>query len=125
MSRHAFTGGQRAALLSIVAFVASACGEGTYGTDLLPVVSITLSATTAGVDVGKSIQLSVVLRDRNGTVLSRAITWSSSNSGIASVNGSGLVMGVSVGGPVAITANSEGRSASAQVTVSAAMTSVR
>ncbi|PYO44463.1 MAG: hypothetical protein DMD33_02880, partial [Gemmatimonadetes bacterium] len=47
----------------------------------------------------------------------RTITWQSSNSAIASVNGSGLVTGVATGGPVTITATSEGQSGTSAVTV--------
>src|SRR5207244_10938058 len=59
-------------------------------------------------------------KDANGNPLAgRAITWSSSNSAIASVNGSGLVTGVATGGPVTITATSEGQSGTSAVTVTA------
>src|SRR5207244_3536219 len=47
-------------------------------------------------------------------------SWSSSNNAIASVNGSGLVTGVAAGGPVTITATSEGQSGTASITVAGA-----
>ena len=50
----------------------------------------------------------------------RAVTWSSSNVALATVSPIGLVTGVSVGGPVTITATSEGKSGAAQVSVTPA-----
>ncbi len=47
------------------------------------------------------------------------VTWQSSNNTIAGVNGSGLVSGVAAGGPVTITATSEGKSGSSSITVTA------
>jgi hypothetical protein len=51
----------------------------------------------------------------------RVVTWSSSNANIATVSTSGVVTGVAVGGPVTITANSEGQNGSASVAVIAAV----
>jgi hypothetical protein len=70
--------------------------------------------------VGTAVQLSATTRDAQGSTLSgRAITWRSSAEAVATVNATGLVTGVSAGGPVTITATSEGQSGSAQVTVTA------
>jgi uncharacterized protein YjdB len=60
-----------------------------------------------------------VTRDAGGNVLTgRAIGWTSTNTGIASVNSSGLVSGVSAGSANVI-ASSEGRTATTTVTVTA------
>ncbi|HEX6943634.1 MAG TPA: Ig-like domain-containing protein [Gemmatimonadaceae bacterium] len=64
------------------------------------------------------MKLSATTRDASGAVLTgRVVTWSSSNSAVATVSGSGEVMGVTVGGPVTITATSEGQSGSVAVSV--------
>src|SRR5438034_2948663 len=84
----------------------------------VPVASVTVTPGTASVTVGQTVQLTATLRDANGNPLTgRVITWQSSNSAIASVNGSGLVSGVAAGGPVTMTATSEGQSGTASVTV--------
>ena len=58
------------------------------------------------------------VRDARGAPLDgRAITWSSSNPALATVTQQGIVSGVAVGGPVSIVAASEGKQASANVTV--------
>jgi acetyl esterase/lipase len=89
------------------------------------VASVVVSPSGASVGVGASEQLIAVLKDASGQVLSgRAITWTSGTPSIVSVNGVGLVTGVAVGGPVTITASSEGRSGSAQVTVTSQVASV-
>src|SRR5213083_1386954 len=85
----------------------------------VPVASVTVTPGTASLTVGQTVQLTATLRDANGNPLTgRVITWQSSNSAIASVNGSGLVSGVAAGGPVTMTATSEGQSGTASITVS-------
>ena len=84
-----------------------------------PVATVTLSPASATVAVGASQQFTATLRDGSGNVLTgRAITWTSSNSGVATVSGSGLV-GASSAGSTVITATSEGQSGTATVTVTA------
>ena len=84
-----------------------------------PVASVAVSPASASVPAGQAVQLSAVTKDSAGTVLTgRALTWASSNGGIASVNGSGLVTGVAVGAAT-ITATSEGKSGTAAITVTA------
>ena len=86
-----------------------------------PVASITIEPATLTVTVGQTQQLTATLRDAKGTVLTgRTITWSSNRTEDATVGAStGLVRGVSVGSAT-ITATSEGKSATAAVTVEAA-----
>src|SRR2546422_743640 len=84
-----------------------------------PVASVTVTPATASVAVGQTVQLTATLRDANGNVLSgRTVLWTSDNVGVATVDGTGLVSGVSAG-PAVITATSEGKSGSASVTVTA------
>jgi uncharacterized protein YjdB len=69
--------------------------------------------------VGASAQLSAVTRDANNNVLTgRVISWTSGNTGIATVSVSGLVTAVAAGS-VSITASSEGQTGSAAFTVNA------
>jgi uncharacterized protein YjdB len=64
------------------------------------------------------VQLSAIAEDSTGAPLAdRPLTWATSDSTIATVGSTGLVTGVAAGGPVTITATSEGRSGSANVTV--------
>jgi uncharacterized protein YjdB len=85
-----------------------------------PVATVALAPATASIQVGQGAQLVATLRDAAGNLLTgRTITWSSATPSVASVSASGLVSGVAVGGPVTITATSEGRSGTAAVTVSA------
>ena len=104
----------------------TAASEGKSGTSAItvtpvPVASVTVTPATASVPAGGTVQLTATPKDANGNPLSgRTITWQSSNSAVASVNGSGLVTGVATGGPVTITATSEGQSGTSAVTVTAA-----
>ena len=90
----------------------------------VPVASVSVSPAGATIQVGATTQLSAVTRDASNNVLSgRAISWSSSNTGISTVSASGLVTAVAAG-PATITATSEGRIGSATVTVTAVLASV-
>ena len=105
----------------------TATSEGKSGTSVItvtlaPVATVTVSPASGSVNVGSTIQLSVVTKDSAGNVLTgRVITWSSSATGTATVSASGLVLGVAAG-TVTITATSEGKSASATITVTTATT---
>ncbi len=101
----------------------TATSEGQSGTASVtvtpvPVASVTVTPASGSVAVGSTLQLTATPRDANGNPLTgRTITWQSSNATVASVNGSGLVSGVAAGGPVTITATSEGQSGMSAVTV--------
>lgn len=85
-----------------------------------PVATVAVSPNPTSVQAGQTVQLAATLRDAAGNVLSgRTITWATSNAGLATVSSSGLVTGVAAGGPVTITATSEGRSGTSAVTVTA------
>ncbi|HYL54097.1 MAG TPA: Ig-like domain-containing protein, partial [Gemmatimonadales bacterium] len=87
----------------------------------VPVASVTVAPATASLNVGQSVQLTATPKDANGNPLTgRVVTWQSSDNTIASVNSSGLVTGVGAGGPVTITATSEGQSGTATVNVTLA-----
>ena len=79
--------------------------------------SIEVSPATGELAIGKTAKLSATPRDANGNALSgRTINWTSSNASIASVDGSGMVTGVTAGAAT-ITAASEGKSATASISV--------
>lgn len=84
----------------------------------VPVAAVVVTPATSSISAGGAGQLAATLRDAASNVLTgRTVTWSSSNVAVATVSPSGLVTGVSAGGPITITATSEGKSAVAQVTV--------
>lgn len=84
-----------------------------------PVGSVVVAPASSTVQVGQSVQLSATVRDASGNVLNgRTVSWSSSDTRVALVSGSGVVTGV-VPGQATITATAEGKSGSAAVTVQA------
>src|SRR5881396_3720701 len=103
----------------------TAASEGKSGTSAItvtsvPVASVTVSPAPASVQAGQTLQLTATPKDVNGNPLTgRTITWSSSNTSVATVNSSGLVSGV-VAGSATITATSEGQSGTSAITVTGA-----
>src|SRR5437763_10160485 len=84
-----------------------------------PVASVSGAPSAATVPVGQSVQLSATPKDANGNALSgRAVTWSSSNTSVANVDGNGLVTAAAAGSAT-ITATSEGQSGTSSITVTA------
>jgi uncharacterized protein YjdB len=100
----------------------TATSEGKSGTAAVtaaavPVASVTVTPTTASLTVGQTTQLTATPKDANGTPLSgRAVTWATSNAGVATVSATGVVTGVAPG-TATITATSEGKSGTAAITV--------
>ncbi len=93
------------------------------GTDTV-IANITLQPPSTTVVVGASATLGAVATNAAGQSLAgKTFTWSSSAPSVASVNATGVVTGVTVGGPVTITASAQGKSATSTVTVSATPTS--
>ncbi len=86
---------------------------------LRPVNTVTVAPADTTVRVGNNVQLTATLRAANNSVLTgRTVTWASSDTTIATVNGTGRVTGVAASAQfVTITATSEGRSGSARVIV--------
>ena len=103
----------------------TATSEGQSGTSsvtvtFVPVASVTVNPPSASVQVGQTVQLTATPRDVNGNALpGRTVTWASTNTTVATVNGQGLVT-TRVVGSATITATSEGQSGSAAITVTAA-----
>ena len=100
----------------------TATSEGKSGTDAITVTNIAVGSVTVqpqgqSIVIGTNIQMSATVRDVNGNVTTdRVVTWSSSNSAIATVSVTGVVTGVAAGS-VTITATSEGKSGTAPLTV--------
>src|SRR5205809_2966603 len=81
------------------------------------VASVAVTPASATIQVGQTQQLAATLKDASGNTLSgRGVSWSSSNSSVATVSSSGLVTGLAAGSAV-ITATSEGKSGTATLTV--------
>ncbi len=105
---------------SITATIDGVAGLATIAVTPVPVASVDLSPDTATIIVGQNLSLTATPLDANGNPLTgRVVTWTTSNAGRATVSNGGIVTGVSPGN-VTITATSEGKSASADVTVNAA-----
>jgi hypothetical protein len=68
----------------------------TWGGDInVPVTGVTLAPTTSSVNVGGTAQLTATVAPSNAT--NTNVTWSSSNTAIATVSSTGLVTGVVAG----------------------------
>src|SRR5438309_9587880 len=95
------------------------CQRSSPITEAGSVASVTVSPATIHIEVGQSAQLAATPRDRSGHPLSgRPVTWATSNTAVATVDGAGLVTGATPGSAT-ITATSQGVSGTAVVTVTA------
>src|SRR5512133_620386 len=83
-----------------------------------PVATVAVVPNPLQMSVSQNTQLSAVARDANGTVLTgRPVTWSSSNTSVATVSPQGVLTAVAAG-TTTITATSEGKSGTSAVTIS-------
>ena len=83
----------------------------------VPVASVSVTLAASSRTPGQTTQATATTRDASNNVLTgRAITWSSSNTGVATVSSSGLVTAIAVGS-VQIIAACEGKSGAATLTV--------
>ncbi|HMG69747.1 MAG TPA: Ig-like domain-containing protein, partial [Gemmatimonadaceae bacterium] len=113
--------------VSVGSATITATSEGKTGTSAItvtavPVATVTVSPASSSVTAGATEQLTATAKDANDNVLTgRSITWNSNNTGMASVDANtGVVTGVTAGGPAMITATSEGKSGTASVVVTPA-----
>jgi uncharacterized protein YjdB len=82
------------------------------------VATVSVAQSAPVVVVGARVPLSAVLRDSRGAVLTdRSITWTSADPTIVTASDSGVLTGVRPGGPVVVTAASEGKQSTVSVTV--------
>ncbi|HUQ80387.1 MAG TPA: Ig-like domain-containing protein [Gemmatimonadaceae bacterium] len=102
----------------------TATSEGKTGTATItvaavPVATVTVAPTTLPLQAGQTGTLTATARDAANNVLAgRAITWSSSNTNVATVAPNGTVTAVAPGSAT-ISATSEGKTGTAAVTVTA------
>jgi uncharacterized protein YjdB len=83
----------------------------------VPVASVVVTPAAVGQVVGTTQQLRAVLKDAAGNALTgRMVTWTSSNPGIATIDGNGLEASVATG-TTTITATSEGFSGTSAINV--------
>jgi uncharacterized protein YjdB len=95
----------------------SAVASGTTVSSTAPVATVTVNPTSASVVLGSVQQFTALLKDAAGATLTgRPVTWVSSNTVVASVNGIGLVTALALG-TTTLTATSEGKSGTASITV--------
>ena len=85
----------------------------------VPVAALTISLSSSTVRIGQTVAAVAQPRDSAGAVIiGRTVAWSSSNSAVATISSAGVVTGVTEGAAT-ITASIDGRSATANVTVTA------
>lgn len=113
--------------ISVSTMIIACGGDGTSGPTPppppTPVASVSLTPTSADLQVGQTRQLTAQPKDADGNSLSRTVTWQSSSAAVATVSSGGLVTAVSTGS-AQITATSEGKSASATISVAPATITV-
>src|SRR5207244_1250997 len=82
------TGAGAGGPVTITATSEGQSGTATVNVSLAPVASVTVTPSSANVAITGTVQLTATPKDANGNPLTgRAISWSSSNNAIASVNG--------------------------------------
>ena len=83
-----------------------------------PVATVTVTPSNVSLERGDTLRLAATLRAADGASLAgRSVTWRSSNDAVATVSSSGLITAVSAGGPITVTAESEGQRGTATLTV--------
>jgi Bacterial surface proteins containing Ig-like domains len=106
--------------VTVTATSESKSGSSAITVSPVPVAKVTVEPPSMALVVGQTSTAKAVLTDANGNVLTgRVVTWTSNNPLIASVSSTGIVTGIAPGGPVFITASSEGLNGSTSVTVTA------
>ena len=103
-----------------LSFAVTACTDSGTSVEVVqktPVASVVISLPTSALMVGQTAHGTAVARDATGiTLADRPISWRSSNTGIATVDASGTIAGVTAGN-ASISAESEGVSSAANLTV--------
>ena len=99
-------------------FIAACGSDADVAPPLAGVATVSIVPSTLALLIGSSAQLTVTAQDGAGTILqNRTITWTSSDTAVATVSTDGTVRGVNLGSAV-VSANIEGTRASVPVTVS-------
>lgn len=102
---------------SVIASAAGRQGQQSLTVIPAPVATVSISPAAVEIRAGTAQQLSVVLKDVGGNVLSgRAVTWESSDTSRVRVSNTGMVTAVAPG-VGEVTARSEGRAGAVSVVV--------
>lgn len=91
-------------------------GEARIAVNVPPAASVRVEPSSASLMVGTTTRLEATARDARGRVVEKAITWSSNNASLATVNDDGVVTGVAPG-TTFIVARTEGVRDSAAIIV--------
>lgn len=111
--------GVAAGTAQVTATVEGRTATVTATVSLVPVATLAVSPATLSLVTGATGTLTATARDAAGNTLTgRPVAWSTSNAGIATVASGGVVTAVAPGSAT-ITATSEGRTATAAITVTA------
>jgi uncharacterized protein YjdB len=101
----------------ITAVIDGKAGNSVVTVNIVPISKVTVTPANATVSVGKTTQLSAQITDASGNLLmGRSVAWTSSDTRIVTIDGSGVASGVRKGS-VVITAASEGKAGTATVRV--------
>lgn len=102
---------------TVRATVDGVVGTAAVTVEAAPVAAIDVTLAATSITVGQQTSASAVTRDGSGNLLTgRAVTWTTSNSAVATVDGTGVVRGIAAGTAV-ITGTSEGRGDGETITV--------
>ena len=100
-------------VLSVLALIVAAFACGPKEDPVVAVTGITLSQSSVSLEEGATVSLTATVSPSNAT--DKSVTWSSSNSGVATVSG-GVVTAVAEGTST-VTATAGGKSAKCEVKV--------
>lgn len=104
---------------TITATSGSVSGIAVVSVQLVPVASLVVAPTTAALLAGEALQLTAEARDAADHPLpNRNVTWTTSAPTFATVSSTGFVIALAPG-TATITAHSEGKSATARITIAA------
>jgi hypothetical protein len=105
---------------ALFVLAAAACSDATRPEPAKQVASVTVAASTHTVLVGRTLRFSARAAAADGTLLEgRTVTWSSTNSDVLQVDGTGLATAIAAG-TASIRATIEGRTGSMDVAVNVA-----
>ena len=90
--------------------------NGPTGPDSTAGLTLTINPNPVRISVGATGQFTARLQDALGNLLNDPVTWASNNTGIAAIDGTGLVTGVGAG-TTNITASEHGVTSTASVEV--------
>ncbi len=81
----------------------------------VPVTAVSVSATTNSVEIGQQLQLTATVAPTSAT--DKSLTWSSSNTAVATVSSQGIVTGVAIGSATITATANDGSNVSGSITI--------